>query len=240
MFETCCPIRTKRAVGVFCTLLLLPVVVSAEVASTGVPRLDPNYSVNVEQWWASHPFNPESPQYDPQITSPAPVREIPDGASIQQVIDALPAGGGTVKLEPGSYDAFQIVGRSNVHVTADGNAIIRGPVRVASSREAMDYGRYDAAVSRGRRNPQIWELHKQPTRNFYFRNLTFDGDHRHVGLVGLQRVYDVVFDRCTFQNGVNPKAGHPGQLWGHEGLNNIWCRQCRFLGECGYASYLDG
>lgn len=50
----------------------------------------------------------------------------------------------------------------------------------------------------------------------------------------------MVFENCTFQNGVNPRARHPGQLWGHEGLNNIWCRNCRFLGECVYASYLDG
>jgi hypothetical protein len=210
-------------------------------AATGVPRLDPDYGATVDQWWAGYPFNPESSHYQPEIKSPSPFRELKPGDSIQEAIDSLPASGGTVKLAKGTYAGFQIVGRSHVHIVADEGATVLGRCRVASSREAMDYGTYDRHVSRrGQRLPHYWELHKKPTRDYYFRNLTFDGENEATSAIGLQRVYDVVFDQCTFQNYVNPKKGHPGLVWGHEGLNNIWCRDCRFLGECVYASYLDG
>jgi hypothetical protein len=195
----------------------------------------------VDQWWAGHPFNPEAPGYNPQVDSPAPVVALQPGASIQQALDALPAEGGTIKLAKGTYQEFQIVGRSHVHILAEEGATIVGRCRVASSPEAMDYSTYDKHTSKkGQRLARYWELHKHPTRDYYLRNLTFDGQNQATGALGLQRVYDVVIDDCTFRNYVNPHKGHPGLVWGHEGLNNIWCRRCTFQGDCAYASYLDG
>ena len=231
--------RQRQILWTWCVLGLC--IEPLQAAWQGVPRIDPNYSITVDRWWAGHPFNPEAPGYDPQIDSPAPVVALQAGASIQQAIDALPPEGGTLTLARGTYQGFEIVGRSHVHIRAEEGATILGRCTVASSREALDYGTYDRHVSRrGQRLARYWELHKNPTRDYYFRNLTFDGEGKAVSAVGLKRVYDVVLDGCTFQNYANPKKGHPGLVWGHEGLNNIWCRDCRFLGECVYASYLDG
>ncbi len=160
----------------------------------GVPRIDPNYNIEVDQWWASavrnpafsmivpvsgisnvasHPFNPESPKYEPQIKSPVPVLKLTAGQSIQEAINKLPRQGGTIKLAPGVYGGFRIVARSNIHIISDGGAVIKGSCRIAVTPEAMDYGNYDRMASRGQRDTRVWELHKHPTRNFYFKNLTF-------------------------------------------------------------------
>lgn len=139
----------------------------------GVPRIDPNYNIEVDQWWASHPFNPESPKYEPQIKSPVPVLKLTAGQSIQEAINKLPRQGGTIKLAPGDYGGFRIVARSNIHIISDGGAVIKGSCRIAVAPEAMDYGNYDRMASRGQRDTRVWELHKHPTRNFCFKNLTF-------------------------------------------------------------------
>jgi type 1 glutamine amidotransferase len=107
----------------------------------GVPRIDPDYTMEVDQWWATHPFNPDSPHYRPEIRSPQPVVTLTSGQSIQEAVDKLPEGGGTIKLSAGTYEGFQIIGRSNVHVISDGEAVIHGPSVIAVCQEAIDYGR---------------------------------------------------------------------------------------------------
>ena len=136
---------------------------------------------------ASHPFNPESPKYEPQIKSPVPVLKLTAGQSIQEAINKLPRRGGTIKPAPGSLKAKGFgdgstqaipklrlrLPRSNIHIISDCGAVIKGSCRIAVAPEAMDYGNYDRMASRGRRDTRVWELHKHPTRNFYFKNLTF-------------------------------------------------------------------
>lgn len=226
----------KSAVAAGLFVLLAPLSLWAQ--STGVPRLDPNYSVDVDVWWASHPFNPESPTYNPAIASPTPVVNLTSGQSIQAAIDALPAGGGTVRLGPGTYGGFDIIGRSNVHVVSDGGAVIAGVCRLSVSTRALDYGTFDSLIRQG--DPAAWNDLRNPTRNFYFRNLIFDGGGSRVTAVVLKRVYDVVFDACEFRNFVDPRTSHPGIIGGHMGLNNIWYRNCVFRGSCRWVSYLDG
>ena len=224
-----------------CLFTLLLAFRAAPAAHDGVPRIDPDYRKEVQDWWASHPFNPESPRYDPEIRSPEPVVTLKRGDSIQDAIDELPSAGGTIRLTRGDYDGYRGVGRSNVHVLGEEGVVVRGAARYAGSAYALNYGDYDKHVSRrGRRKAEYWEAHKNPTRNFYVRDVTFDGGGTLVSAVGFQRVYDAVLDRCTFRNFRNPRRSHPGTVWGHEGLNNIWVRDSKFLGACVYACYLDG
>jgi len=221
--------------------MLASLVAVATAAHQGVPRIDPDYTVEVDQWWTTHPFNPESPKYDPLIVSPEPVVRLASGQSIQDAIDKLPEGGGTIRLGPGAYGGFQLIARSNVHIIADGKVVVKGAFRYAGNRWAVDYGSYDRAVSRrGNRIKEVWEAHKRPTRNYYIKGITFDGGGTRTTAIVLQRVYDVVIDDCVFENFHNPKAHHPGTILGHEGLNNVWCRNCTFRGAGVFASYLDG
>ncbi len=219
-------------------LLALPTLVQA------VPALLPDYEADVRDWWAVHPFNPASANYAPQIASPTHTVHLTAGQSIQNAINNLPSAGGTIKLAPGTYSSFQIVGRNNVHIIADQGATITGKSYVSVTSLALNYGDFDRAISgKGQpRDPVQWEAYKNPTRNFYFKGLTFDGLNQGTNATAIQlkRVYDVVFDDCTFQNYFKPTSGHAGNIEGHMGLNNIWVRNSTFKGGAVYATYLDG
>lgn len=84
-------------------MALAGLLVSAALGSNGVPRLDPSYGMDIEQWWLSHPYNPQGPNYDPVITSPSTTVTLNPGGSIQTAINSLPSGGGTIIINPGTY-----------------------------------------------------------------------------------------------------------------------------------------
>ncbi len=212
------------------------------VVIEGVPRVDPDYEKDVLHFWATHPFNPQAPVHVKDITSPQPIVQLTDGQSIQQAIDNLPTTGGTIHLAPGRYGPFKIVARNNVHIISDGGAFITGHSRIAVSPLALDYGAFDRAIS-GKGQPvdkAAFHDFANPTKNFYFKNITFDGEGKERTSIRLQRVWDVVFDNCVFQGFVNPGRGHPACAEGHMGLNNIWFRNCHFKGDSVAATYLDG
>jgi chitodextrinase len=213
---------------------------AGSVGFTGVPRIDPDYSTTVDKWWFVHPFNPESSNYTPTINSPSPVVNLTSGQSIQTAIDGLPATGGTIKLAAGTYGRFDISGRSNVHIISDGGAVITGASVIAVSSRAHNYGEFDRYTSRYERRAEYWNDLKNPTKNFYFKNIIFDGQNSTTIGVTLKRVYDVVFDNCVYRNFRDPASGHPGPVAGHMGLNNIWYRNCHFVGSSRFATYLDG
>jgi hypothetical protein len=229
-------------------------------AAPGVPSIDPDYQGDVRTWWAEHPLNPSSKNALHQIISPQPIVELKSGSSIDEAVSALPASGGTLRLAAGSYGPFKIIGRSNIHILGpeSGEALITGHSYLAVCPEAMDYVKYDAAVSRFDTHPlkdqRLWAIYKQPTRNFLLRNLVFDGEGKTVvdfpgvgiqgpgGALGLKRVRDVVVDRCVFRNFLDAPSNlqHCGPAWGHYGLTNVWFRDCVFSGTARYAVYLDG
>lgn len=221
--------------------ILACLVCSAVLAQhVGVPRIDPDYDKDVVTWWASHPYNPAATT-PLDIHSPEPVVRLAPGASIQSAIDKLETSGGTIELEAGAYDGFSIIGVSNIHVVCPtGRATIKGRVRLAVCEEATDYGKYDRLISKPSRDAKVFAKHLAPTRNFRFANLDFDGEGKLESVVALNRVYDVLFDGCSFVNTINSRKGHAGQVVGNEGLNNIWFRRCAFKGACLYATYLDG
>jgi hypothetical protein len=218
----------------------------------GVPQVGVDFGADVEDWWALHPFNPERPDAVPvgEIASPEPVLDVAGryGGNVQAAIDALPPSGGTLYFAPGTYSAgWTLAGRSNVHFVSDGGATLKaggGPAlgQVAGCRLALEYGAFTRAV-RLESDPQhgsALACVRERARNVYFRDLTFDGDGRATTGVGLSAVADVVFDRVTFQGFVDPRQGHGGLIDGSAMLDNVWCRECRFVGRQRWALYLDG
>ena len=229
----------------------------------GVPRIDPDYTSTVEVWWETHPFNPKNKR--PDIEVMRPVVAVASGGSIQAAIDALPAGGGTIELEPGgTYEMFKIVGRSNVHIVGrrtdpakplgDGERpkIVGGLVsdpatgnwagHIAVGELALDYGPFDRMTSRANDpdHEAARELLKNPARNFFFRDLEFNGGGKSGNALQLQRVRDVVFENCRFAEYVDRTSTHGALVNGHMGLTNIWFFDCDFVGSARFAIYLDG
>ena len=220
--------------------------------AAGVPPVALDFGADVEDWWASHPFNPERPDAVPVggIASPEPVLDVAGGygGNVQAAIEALPPTGGTLYFAPGTYTAnFILAGRSNVHFVSDGGATIQagaGPVlgRVAGCPLALDYGNFVRGVRlpADSQHGNALACAEQRARNIYFRDLTFDGAGQARTGVVLSAVADVVFDRVTFTGFVDPREGHGGLLDGSALLDNVWCRECRFAGRQRWALYLDG
>ena len=218
----------------------------------GVPHVPVNYDADVEAWWAAHPFNPERPDAIPVggIGSPEPMVDVTRDfqRDIQAAIDALPPTGGTLFFSPGTYTAeFTLAGRNNVHFISNGGATLRAgttPVlaSIGGCRLALDYGAFARAVRLGS-DPQHGSAMRclmDRARNIYFRDLTFDGDNRATTAIHLAAVAAVVFDRVTFHNFVDPMVSHGGLVDGAAMLDNVWCRECRFVGRARWALYLDG
>jgi hypothetical protein len=253
--------NTRRCLSIWLgCYFLFPAIARGDDVGPGIPSVTPDYQSDVRAWWAKHPLNPESKNALREIASPQPVVELKSGASIDEAIARLPAAGGTLRLAAGSYGPFRIIGRSNVHIVGpeSGEAIISGHSYLAVCPEAMDYVKFDAAVSHfddhKLKDRRLWELYCRPTRNLLLKNLVFDGEGKTAvdfpgvgiqgpgGALGLKRVRDVLVDRCEFRNFIDTKTGlqHGGLAWGHYGLTNVWFRDCTFSGVAKYAVYLDG
>ena len=212
--------------------------------TAGVPQYAVDFNQNVETWWSEHPFNPESPAYVPVggIENFAGLPELnvrqQYGSNLQAAVDALPATGGTLVLDAGTYSAFNLVGKNNIHFISGGGAVIGGSSEVAPISQALDYGTFNSCSFYG--DPVCIAALQNQTSNIYFKNITFDGGGTAMSAIDLHAVRGVVFDNVTFQNYANPHSGHGGLINGNSTLNNVWCRGCRFAGSQRYAIYLDG
>jgi hypothetical protein len=250
-----------RTVTQFSFALLFVALAFGSASAAGIPEISPDYAADVRDWWAKHPMNDKSPAALKAIESPAPIVELKSGDSINAAVEKLPATGGTLRLAAGKYEPFRIVGRSHVHIIgpAEGEAVITGRSYLAVCEEAMDYVKFDKLTSRfdttiTTKDNRVWNLYRNPTRDFYLKNLVFDGegvttvDFPGVGIQGLggalgfKGVRDAVVERCTFRNYLDTKNNlqHCGLAWGHYGLTNIWFRGCHFIGAARYAVYFDG
>ena len=208
--------------------------VSSRAAHNGVPSVDPAYGTDVEQWWASHPFNPDGTNYDPVITSPDPQLNVADyGNNIQSAINALPAAGGTIILPPGTYAAPGAqTGRSNIHLLAPSGATLSANMSfkiAAGPIAAGDYGAYNTALYQ--RNAAAVEDFTHPARNWYFKNITFDGGLSAYRAMTLSTCRDFVWENCRFQNfNHHAENFHWGEVTGNCKLINLWFRNCTFSG----------
>ncbi|OXU15118.1 hypothetical protein [Sedimentisphaera salicampi] len=80
-----------------------------------VPKANIDFDQNVSEWWQQHPFNPESPNFNPDIDSPAHTVNLNPVESISDAIRYLPQTGGTIVLAAGSYVfGFDIIGKINI------------------------------------------------------------------------------------------------------------------------------
>lgn len=247
----------------FAIVLMVACLLPADVrgAHDGVPALVDSamYTMDVRDWWAAHPFNPEGPYYDAEIISPLPIVDLPSGQSIQGAIDALPPDGGTIRLEPGgSYTLFYIIGRSNVHIIcedADNRARIvgginnqeiqdgvKGPGFIATAEIMLSYRDYDIYLDRDDHelNESAWQAMRNPLSNFYFRNLIFDGNDTYDYCFQIKRINDLIFENCRFERFDDHDSSHGAHVNGHMGLDNIWFFNCEFIGRSRWGSYLDG
>ena len=194
------------------------------VAEVGVPRFSIDYCQDVRTWWGQHPLNPASPNYRAEIQSPRNTVTLPDGADIQAAINALPAEGGTIILQKGSYGGFEIVRRQNIHFRGEDGATITGGVRVFGCEDVRDYGGFSSCAHQ--RKPSCIDcLYHQPTQNIYFRNLSFNGG------MTCRTCRGVMWDKCRFTG-----RSHTA----HAVNNHLYYRDCEFLGSGGYAVYWDG
>lgn len=220
---------------------------------SGVPQVRlPAFGTPVEAYWQTHPYNPSSPTYIPvgAIESPANRVHLASGQSIQAAIDAMGPAGGTIILAPGgTYAGFSIFAKSNIHIISEdpvNRPTIVGQVRLAVHQLAAQLPGYDgyAAFDLGLKNndPFFWDLFRNPTRNFYFKNVIFDGGNS-VLHNNLHHVQDVLFDNVRMQNFRYPSQAekhHRGTWNGNEGLDNIFWRNCQFASSEQYIFYLDG
>ena len=212
-------------------------------AHQGVPRLDPDYSVDVNVWWGRHPFNARFPGYDPAIISPSPTINVADvhaanpaslTGGIEEALALLPSEGGTLWL-PAShgvylvtkvvsrydnryrgYGRIQLLRRSNIHFLSDGATIRGGGMIRISSQEFADHG-----------------TENNPVRNFYFSHLNLDCDNDSCAIT-CEGVRDVVFDHCNFLNiGMNTVTYEHGACYCISKSDNWWFRDCSFAAAAG-------
>lgn len=214
-----------------------------------------DWTRDVRDWWAGHPFNPRSPRpFRGPVASPAPRLDVSKvrrqnpastTAGIAEALRLLPPSGGTlwfpkdqgpyVVTEPEKevknlytgYGVIPILRRSNIHFLSDGATIrCAGTVFNITSMEYADRRRVDT-----------------PVRNFYFQNLVFDGDGRAQEAVRFDHARDILFENCVFRNYAGHRPGgprhHPGVISAATKTDNIWCIDCRF--ESGmHGVYWDG
>ncbi|MBI2443192.1 MAG: carbohydrate binding domain-containing protein, partial [Candidatus Levybacteria bacterium] len=224
----------------------------------GIPKVDPNYGEDVETWWANHPMNPASPNGIPigGIESPSPQVNVQQefNSDIQAAINALPATGGTLFFEPGTYQHnFTLVGKSNIHFISSGGATILGgrpqdtghPTdpfgTIATCPQAADYdGFIDKITIKSDPLYQATvDCAMNRKGNIYFKNLIFDGQNTAISALRLAATRDIVFDNVTFQNFIK-ELPHYAPVIGHEIINNVWFRNVTFRPTGIYAIYMDG
>lgn len=131
----------------------------------GVPRVDPDYSLSVAEWWARHPLNPEARGGIPigGIAPFANVVTVRPGDDVQAIIDKYQDQGVTIRLEPGTYywplvhthptdptARFSLVtrGYSNIQLVADepGTVVVKGRILISGIQFAIPKGSKDPQV----------------------------------------------------------------------------------------------
>jgi len=220
---------------ILAALLLCAAILPARADHTvnGVPGVikptditQENYGRDVEDFWATHKYNPASPNYDVTVpTRPggellAVPNDPVNGNWISRWIVAASSANKTLVLPPGStWNAGDVIKVDNVHVICkdpNNKASIIGMQRfwgVADWTAAYN----DRAV--------IYN----PMHNYYFKNIKFDGGARDNAstttvdertttgtwyCLQILETHDILFDGCEF---INAKLFNPSFLW--MGLN---------------------
>lgn len=218
---------------------------AAGVPWNGVPDLPINYTQDALTWWNAHPFNPQSPNYRPDITSPSNQFNVQTqyGGNIQAAIEAAAAaGGGTLIFPAGTYGGtFQLIGKSNIHFIGQGTVVINmsDSAVIAGCQTSVVYADISAKVAQ--KDPAaVACVTTARAKNIYFKNIIFDGGGTLLQSMALSATKDLLFDNVTFRNFSDPKTHHRGLVSGNAVLDNIWFRNSKFEGNERYVLYLDG
>jgi hypothetical protein len=188
----------KRCCAAFLPILGLALAQSActdAPMGAGVPSVDPNYSKPVDAWWASHPLNPESSNGIAigAVSRFATVVDVRSVEEIQAAIDRYQNRGVTLCLQAGHYQGIVYSrGYSNLQLVGVSREAVRwrGKLYLMGLQYAMPMGTKDpknSAINGYRIMAQCVQLlshplHQQcldrmknPPRNIYVKNITFDG-----------------------------------------------------------------
>lgn len=195
------------------------------VPDLGVPTQEPIFSFfSVETWWATHWANPTSSNYIPVgniLTHPTEVVVAPGG--LQAAINAA-SPYTTFRLQAGIHPRVTIVGKGHLHFIAD------NPANKPTCRGFDIYGTSYAQQYNTRgtdygyphhltvlKTAEALLRHRNPTRDFIFRNIDFESDgslvnweyymfddgywsHDHWytnAAIGMRAVQDVLIESCT-------------------------------------------
>lgn len=214
----------------------------------GVPRSDPDWTQSVDAWWAQHPYNSASPRYLATISSPANPIDVESAYSgdLQAAIDALPASGGTLQLGARTYPRVKLIGKSNVHLlgAGTGSTLLRG-IEVYGSAICEDYWTYAHSLWAGEAAALSASRDPGRARNIYLKDIGFNGGGVAVTekecAIFVRGVRDLLVDGCSFSNYTTAVDGrHPGHISAAAYADNIWARNCSFVGAMKCGIYFDG
>ena len=226
----------------------------------------PARGTNVEDYWATHPFNPAVSGGTVEINSPG--RDA-DGNTVNPVIPGtvvnLPSGGDivaaaaggnkTIVLEAnGTYAGGELIGVSNVHIICPdpvNRATVTGVLkllvsdRIATIRPgqnpvpASPYAQFDNDLDGG--VAEAWAEYRNPQKNFYLKNIAFSNP-TDLHCFTVYRVWDVLFDNCSFRTRYPTQAEkhHEASIVAGIGNTNVSFLNCQFLGDSENALYFDG
>lgn len=230
------------------TVLALTVglALTTQAALDGVPTVMPNFGEDVEVFWARHPYNPESPNYDPEIDYPTPIINVADyGNSISTAIGALPSNGGTIILNNGgSYSFPDITARSNLYfVCTNGMATATMGGYIAGCAEAKSY--HNHADCANAFDPDCIDcLVEKRAQNILFKNLNLPDSGGDGWRIVSAR--NIVFWNCNFYGDLSESSmsSQYANYWTHfvarQWADNIWAVNCSFTGWRKYHLYCDG
>jgi hypothetical protein len=225
---------------------------TASPGGGGVPSVEPNYGLDINTWWASHPLNPNAPGGIAigAIPNPSPVINLSAAGDLNGTINSSQcASGCTIVLSDGAtYGSFTAYNLSHVHIIANNGATISGRNDVMACSGAENYAQFDFDVWSNNQTPEPYynngtarQCFQNQVSDWYFNHITFDGGNSaNQGLV-TAAARDIVCDNCTFQNYAELNVSYEISLWDADrGVDNHWCRQCHFVGSQRMAIFWDG
>lgn len=220
----------------------------------GVPAVDPDWTQDVDKWWETHPLNPAA-YYPVDIVSPTTVIDVEGdyAGDLQAAINSVGSGGAKLILGGVYYNnVYNVIAKSNLHFIGQTGTSIKSLYIYPVGTYGLDYDTWnDAVINAANENhAAALAICADPPRNYYFKDITFDGNSEPMynngseptGVAILARgIRDILFDNCTFTNysEENP-ATHNGPVIVHAHSNNHFMRNCTFDPPGLLAVYDDG
>lgn len=241
-----------RAASLFAVMLSLGIVsdLRAQAHANGQINVTPvDYSMDVEDWWATHVFNPNSPNFDVDVpilpggryevnhsgTELATIIAEASNDDINLAKTIVLGSGVTVTAGGAGFERFdptpapgKVVKRNNVHIICEdpnNKATINGLTRINGH-----------LVWENAYNDK--EILANPQNNYYFKNIKFK--HGYWYSFQIMTANNVFFDNCEFGDTVirDTREGVAG-VHSVANVNGMWFYRCKF-NRTGKAITADG